>query len=274
LTGALDKYARVNGLRLHYLEWGGRNRETVLLLHGFGNCAATWYRLAGLLAAARRVIALDLRGHGDSEWSDTSAYTLDDHAADVAGLLAQLKIERVSLVGHSMGSAVAQRYAAKHPAGVERLVLVDSAPYFTEAALKVARARPAPPPPPASLAAAADHLALSDPTAPREVMLKEAVFLTRRHADGSLVWKCHQTSGLSELSAAEMAARWEILRSIRCPTLLLRGSRSQVLDAPVAAEMVRVMAAARLIEVPDAGHYVHRDNPERFEKAVLEFLGL
>ena len=125
LTGALDKSATINGLKLHYLEWGSQHREVVLLLHGFANCAATWYRLAKLLAVKRRVIALDHRGHGDSAWTELSAYTLDDHASDVAGLVAHLKVERLSVVGHSMGSAVAQRFAAMHPARVKRLVLVD-----------------------------------------------------------------------------------------------------------------------------------------------------
>jgi len=273
LAGATDKFATVNGLKLHYLEWGSENPDTVLLLHGFANCAATWYRLAGLLAAKRRVIAPDLRGHGDSDISESFDYTLDDHASDVAGLVAQQKIDRLSIVGHSMGSAVAQRYAARYPDKVTRLVLVDNGPRFGTAALKNVGARPAAPEHMATLDEAADYLALGDPFAPREVLLKEAVFLTRPDLDGRLIWKRHLASGLPQLTPADIEARWQILRSIVCPTLIVRGSQSQVFEAAVAAEMARVMAAARLIEIPGAGHYVHRDNPAAFDRAVLEFLG-
>jgi esterase len=273
LAGAADKFVTVNGLKLHYLEWGGANRETVVLLHGFANCAATWYRLAGLLAEKRRVIAPDFRGHGDSDWSAAFDYTLDDHASDVAGLVAQLEIERLSMVGHSMGSAVAQRYAAKYPGRVARLVLVDNGPRFGTAALNNVSARPAAPERMDSFEVAADYLALGDPFAPREVLLKEAEFLTRRDADGSLIWKRHQASGLPRLTPAEIEARWQILRSINCPTLIVRGDQSLVFEAAVAAEMSRVMASASLIEIPGAGHYVHRDNPAAFDGVVLEFLG-
>lgn len=273
LAGATDNFATVGGRKLHYLEWGSQHRETVILLHGFANCAATWYRPAQLLAAKRRVIAPDFRGHGDSAWSTSFEYTLDDHAADLDGLVAQLEIKRFSLVGHSMGSAVAQRYAARYPDVVTRLVLVDNGPRFGNAALKNVGARPAAPERLATLDEAADYLALGDPFAPREVLLKEAVFLTRRDTDGNLVWKRHQASGLPQLSAAEVEARWQMLKSIVCPTLIVRGAESLVFEAAVAAEMARVMASARLIEVPHAGHYVHRDNPAVFDRAVLGFLG-
>ena len=119
----------------------------------------------------------------------------------------------------------------------------------------------------------ADYLARGDPLAPREVLLNEAGFLTRHGPDGGLYWKSHQSSGLARQTPADIEARWQILRSIQCPTLIVRGDQSLVFEEAVAVEMPRVMAQAKLIEIPGAGHYVHRDNPDPFEEAVLGFLG-
>ncbi len=149
---------------------------------------------------------------------------------------------------------------------------MDTAPRFTAGALTRAAARPPAPERMASPEVTADYLALGDRFAPREILLREAGFLTRPDHDGGMRWKAHQTNRLPKLTPADIAARWRILKSIRCPVLIVRGQESPVFEAALALEMTRMMAAARLIQIPNAGHYVHRDNPELFDKAVLEFL--
>ena len=79
-----DKYIRVNQLRLHYLDWGKGGDKTLLLLHGFMSHAHMWDNLASELSARYHVLALDQRGHGDSEWSKEAYYSIDSHFSDIS----------------------------------------------------------------------------------------------------------------------------------------------------------------------------------------------
>jgi len=270
-----DKFMAINGLKLHYLEWGDPRKETVLLLHGFANCAATWMPVGGALSPYMHVVALDQRGHGDSQWADQERYRMADFVSDVAFLLDGLSVQKIKLVGHSMGSAVAQYFAAEYPGKVDRLVIVDNGPEIGEAVLKrILNHRTKVKTRFATLEEAADYLSRVDPLAPRELMLQETAYLTKKTDSGELTWKCHRmTSGSAGLpTEAELAERWEILGLITCPTLILRGAESGHLVRDVAEEMVKTMPRAELVEVEKAGHFIHRNNPGRFNELLSKFL--
>ena len=121
-----DKYIRVNQLRLHYLDWGKGGDKTLLLLHGFMSHAHMWDNLATELSARYHVLALDQRGHGDSEWSKEAYYSIDSHFSDISVFIESLGLEKVVILGHSMGGRNALFYAACAPEKVERLILVDA----------------------------------------------------------------------------------------------------------------------------------------------------
>src|SRR5690606_11887164 len=127
MTQPRDLFLEANRLRLHLLEWdgGGRGRP-VLLLHGFQEHAHAWDRTAPLLAATGlRVLALDMRGHGDSEWIGRDGYYhFADYVADLAAIVRQLG-GRVTLVGHSMGGNAAILYAGTEPERVGGLVVIE-----------------------------------------------------------------------------------------------------------------------------------------------------
>jgi 3-oxoadipate enol-lactonase len=113
------------GPRLAYRAWGSPEAPPLVLLHGLGEGAADWDGVAPAFGRSRRVYAPDLRGHGRSDWPGD--YSVELMAADVAGFLDALRLDRVDLIGHSMGGLVGYLLAGDHPARVRRLVLEDVA---------------------------------------------------------------------------------------------------------------------------------------------------
>src|SRR6266540_6577460 len=124
-TKPLDNTLDANGLPLHYLDWGNEAAPPMLLLHGFSGHAHTWDIFARAMCDQFRVLALDQRGHGDSDWAKDGAYGVDDHAADIGAFQDRLALGPLVLVGLSMGGRNAIRYTASHPGKVEQLVIVD-----------------------------------------------------------------------------------------------------------------------------------------------------
>src|SRR5262245_16856552 len=125
-----DRFARLDGLRIHFRDWLGPTPDAPLLvlLHGARGDAHVWDAFGPVLAARYRVIAVDARGHGESDWSPTHDYGVEDHVADVTQLIEALGYGTASLVGASMGGTTAYSVAALFPDVVERLVLVDISP--------------------------------------------------------------------------------------------------------------------------------------------------
>jgi pimeloyl-ACP methyl ester carboxylesterase len=120
---ALDKYVSVGGLRLHYLEYTG-NGQPIVLLHGLASSSRIWHMVASILAPGFRVLAFDQRGHGLSG-KPSSGYDFPTVARDLHAFLAELRVDRPVIVGHSWGAHVALEYAATYPERVAGIVLVD-----------------------------------------------------------------------------------------------------------------------------------------------------
>ena len=123
-----DRFFESGGLRLHYLEWGNANSLTLVLLHHVGSQAHVWDDFAGRMASEYHVLALDMRGHGDSQWADAQRYTTEDYASDVDALAAHLQLKRVVVLGGSLGGRVALVYAARNPDVVDALIMEDVGP--------------------------------------------------------------------------------------------------------------------------------------------------
>ncbi len=118
-----------NGVRLHYLDWGG-NGPAVVLLPGFSLTAHAFDEIATALSPKFRVIAVTPRGYGESDAPDTSAYTIETMVADLRALLDSLALRRVALVGHSISGSVIAAFAEEHPERVSKLVFLDAFPYI------------------------------------------------------------------------------------------------------------------------------------------------
>ena len=117
-------HVRVNGIRQHYLRYGGRGQPLVVV-PGITSPAITWGFVGERLGKTFDTYVLDVRGRGLSEGGPHLKYTLDDYARDVAEFAAALKLEQYVVVGHSMGGRIAARLGHRHPENIARLVIVD-----------------------------------------------------------------------------------------------------------------------------------------------------
>ena len=132
------RYFVHDGLRLHYWEWGDPREETYVFVHGARDQGRSWEPFLAALnergLPVKHAVALDLRGHGDSEWPGTSrGYQHEDFLADLAGLLKHLDKEPLTIIGHSLGGSMALLYAGAFPEKVKRMVLLESLGPFARA---------------------------------------------------------------------------------------------------------------------------------------------
>jgi pimeloyl-ACP methyl ester carboxylesterase len=278
-----------DGLSLHVLEWS-RDGTPLVLVHGFGNDAHIWDDAAPAVAECYRTVALDLRGHGDSDRDPECRYDYDFHVADLEAVFAALGIERVVLVGHSLGGRIATLFAGRHPDRMAGLVIVDSAPELdvrgtVRIRVDLQKTGGGGDPSFGSEAEYRDVLAHNYPAVSREILARMAHHGLRRRDDGRYEPKLDPAwfKGRSDAAADEAALRareerltremWDALANVPCPTLVVRGAASDVLSADVADRMVdEVLKHGQLAVIPRAGHSVMVDNPEAFRAALVGFV--
>src|SRR6266571_691106 len=125
---AADRFVTVNGLRIHYLEWGSTERQPLIMLHGIGRVAHMFDHIAPHFAANYHVMAVDMRGHGDSAWDPKGAYLVEDYTKDIEALAEQLHLRNIVIWGNSTGGRVAQVLAGMHPELVAAVISEDVGP--------------------------------------------------------------------------------------------------------------------------------------------------
>ena len=262
---------RINGLRLHLLEWGGPGRPALCFLHG-GSAHAHWFDLVTPAFAERfHVVSLDQRGHGESQWAEPPAYATEDFAGDLVGVMDALGWERMTVVGHSMGGHNAMAFAAWHPDRVSRLVIVDSRPTIPPDRLDRMHARghraPRLHPDPDS-AARAFRLLPRETVAVPELLRHLALegFVER---GGGWVYRFDPACNGSR----SPVDAWPLLGRIQAPTLIVRGELSPVLPAEMAERLRAAIPGATLVEIPGAYHHLVLDRPAAFVHALDAFLG-
>ena len=273
-----------DGRDVHLLEWS-QDGVPLLLLHGFGNEAHIWDDFAPAVAPHYRTLAMDHRGHGDSDWDPEGRYDHDSMVRDVESVTAALGIERLVLVGHSLGGRIATLFADRNATRMAGLVLVDIGPDLdprgvTRIQIDVASA---PQPTFASVEEYARALTLAYPAGRPDALLRMARHGIRRREDGRYELKMDpRLRGVGATESPEAAADrgramsellWKALARISCPTLVVRGAASDVLAPDTADRMVEeTLAQGRLAVVPQAGHSVMTDNPDGFREAVTSFV--
>lgn len=268
-------------LSLCVTEWSRRGLPCVML-HGFGDASCVWNYLAIRLAPQFRVAAMDLRGHGDSDWDPEARYDTETFIADLTRTTAALGFERMILVGHSLGADVAIRFAAENAAHVAALVIVDFGPELDEKGIdEVLRSFAAVPRAFESPEEYAEWLIARRPLAD-ETLLRQFARQSLRQ-DSSQKWAPKADAALashsqiSKLTASAGRYRdpdlWSTLGRINCPSLVVRGGGSGVLPHDVASRMAeQTLVDGRLATIAFAGHAVMMDNPAQFSASVIEFL--
>jgi pimeloyl-ACP methyl ester carboxylesterase len=274
----VDRFATVNGLRLHYLDWGEETAPPIIALHGLRSFGHNWDAVAREFADRYRVIALDQRGRGESDWHPDAAYYTDAYVSDLEELVGQLGLERFILMGHSMGGSNTIVYASRHPDQVRAAIVEDMGPAGATPAAAGARIG-------AELGRTPDHFAswaearaflrAERPHIGDEALELRLANTLKEVPDGRVTWKSDFAGIRRSFGNADPSRRidlWPHVRNLQCPTLVLRGAKSDALSAETAAAMAEANPKVRWVEVPDASHYVHDDNTEFFNREVARFL--
>ena len=257
---------RVNGLALGLAEWGGGAGLPRLLLHSLAAHGHWWDWVAPLWAGGRRVVALDFRGHGQSAHAAPPAYAFDDYAADVAGTLDALGLDRAALVGHSLGGYVGALVAARYPARVGALVIADMLTGWTaEQAALAERQAGRPAPEFASPADAGARFRLQPPEthAPTEVLRHLGEAGVRPAASGG--WRLGFDRAVFRHPPVDP---WAFLPRIGCPVLVIHGEGSALMDRAAAARVATAIPRGTPSTLPGAFHHLVLDAPAAFATAV------
>lgn len=253
--------------KLHILDWVGSG-QTVLFLHGGGLSAHTWSRVCAQINGRYHCLAVDLRGHGDSDWQ--SSYYIEDHVSDISEVVSHLD-KPVHLVGMSLGGVVSGHLiAALGSEKFHSLTLVDVAPGVNFSATSKLRnfmdARTVEDGVPALIEAA---IKLGSLSTIQDLRYRYAS-LTKQIQNGRLVWKQDRSRPIDYAHILErLQALNTITESFQLPTLLARGGRSKILDESSAKQFVSRCPNGSYSEIANAGHSVQEDNPTDLTTALL-----
>lgn len=270
----IDRFVEVNGLRLHYADWGGDPRkQTIVLLHGGAANTHWWDAVAPQLTSHGRVLALDFRGHGQSQWAVPQHYGPPAYVEDVRGLVAELSVPSVVLVGHSMGGMVAQWVTTNFPDIVKALAIID-APHGAPSLWRRLmwhwrrRARGGKRPELDSAEAIVKRFRLVPPETylSREALARLAILCAEPLPNGKWAFRFDpETRAWRRITSGMPRPN---LRRIAIPTLILRGAESTLISPRAMRKMNRRIRGSVAHEIPRAYHHVPLDNPDATAAAV------
>lgn len=275
-VSTVHRYAVDDGLSLAADVGGDPSAPAVILSHGGGQTRHSWgTAMRRLLADGYRVINVDARGHGESDWSPTGDYRIERLAADLKAIAATLPAPP-ALVGASMGGA-ASLLAAAEPGLARALILVDVVPRLNpqgaERIIAFMRARPDGF---ATIDEVADAVAAYYPQRPRPRDPSGLMKNLRRHADGRLHWHWDPAFVANSQVLSEpprfTEKLYEAARRIAVPTLLVRGMESDIVSEENIAEFRAHTPHLEVCDVHAAGHMVAGDRNDAFNEGVARFL--
>ena len=274
-------------LRLHYVDWGNPDKPLLLLVHGGRDHCRNWDATALALRDKWHVVAPDLRGHGDSAWSPDGNYDMLAFVYDLAQLIEHLGAPTVTIVAHSLGGNIALRYTGLFPDRVEKLVAIEGlgpspkiiadqaskplADYLRKwiankraAAGRVPKRYP-------DFDAALERMRAENGHLSEEQARHLTVHGINRNEDGSWSWKFDNyvnVWSIVDIPREEIAGLWA---GIGCPTLLLYGAKSWASN-PERDGRLAHFTTARVVEVEEAGHWLHHDQFDHFMAELRGFL--
>ena len=273
-------------LRLHYVDWGNAEASPLLLLHGGRDHCRNWDWVAEALRDQWHVIAPDLRGHGDSQWSPDGSYWMAGYIYDVAQLVHQQALAPVTIIAHSLGGVIALRYAGIYPDAVKKLVAIeglgppparlkerekDIATRVDEWIREQRGLSARLPRKYASIEDAFKRMQEENPHLTAEQARHLTVHGVNQNEDGTYSWKFDnyvRAWAPYDMRGRDIQLLWS---RIACPTLLLYGTESWA-GNPEEDGRARHFRHARVVGVERAGHWLHHDRLDEFLRIVRGFL--
>jgi pimeloyl-ACP methyl ester carboxylesterase len=274
-------------LRLHYVDWGNADKPPLLLLHGGRDHCRNWDWTAEALRDDWHIIAPDLRGHGDSQWSPDGSYTMAGYLYDLAQLIHQQRLAPVTIIAHSLGGNIALRYSGIYPESVARLVAIEGlgpTRMLAELAGKTIDKRMDEwiheqralagrlPRRYGSIEDAFRRMQEENPHLSAEQARHLTAQGVNQNEDGTYSWKFDNYVRAwppYDMSRRDIGSLWS---RIACPTLLLYGQESKS-GNPADDGRVEPFRHARVVGIDRAGHWLHHDRLDEFLRIVREFLG-
>jgi pimeloyl-ACP methyl ester carboxylesterase len=264
------EFVDLDGARLYYYAAGSRGAgEPVVFVHGFATSGHLWRDVVSLMPSGRRLVVLDLLGHGRSDPPGTRPLTLHAHAGRLLALLDTLGIESACVVGHGMGGAIAQSLALHWPPRVSRLALVASFAFGSW--------------PPRDVTIARATLAITRRLPPAWLLSMVRTELERGYADPLRATHSIDKYGrpfatpdgrdvlvrhIGALDARETAALAARLQEIRAPTSVIWGAQDPFLPSSLGRHLADAIPGATLEIVPGARHFVPEDAPRQLADAL------
>lgn len=264
-------HARSGELSIHYRRLGRKGRTPILIVHGLSYFSYDWLEVAQALGVDREVVAMDMRGFGDSGWSAAKDYSVPAMAQDIVNLLDHLGWSRAVLAGHSMGGRSATYVAAKHPARVAALVLVDYSPENAPAGTKRTTQAVADTPDAfASIEEAMKYFGKHDRARFEQYLKKTAAgYAVKRDPHFRDQFRKVLQTGERPKLGVDM---WQLIGEVRCPILSLRGARSDMYAPETAQKMQAANPRLRVVDIEGAGHNIAGDNPGGLVAALSSIL--
>jgi pimeloyl-ACP methyl ester carboxylesterase len=270
----------IGGLQLHYLDWGNAAAPPLVCVHGYTGSADAFNGFSRHFCDRFHIVALDVRGHGESAWSPGGAYTYRDQAGDLAAFADRLGLDQFILVGTSMGGIIAMTYAMEHGQRLRALVLNDIGPEVEQGSQRITQVVGSRPD---EFATLDDAMAYRREVSPivagrgaadqREL----ALGVLRRRPDDKWGWKMDPAYIRQRVEHGPPVRPnlWPALARLACPALVIWGTDSDVLSEAQARRMIETLPKASLLAIPGVGHAPSLVEPaslaglERFLLGVL-----
>ena len=257
--------------------FGNAGSPRLVFLHGLMGGWVNWKRVISALEPRFQILAFDQRGHGQS-FHPPSGYSPDDYAEDLYLISEELGWSHFSLVGHSMGGRNAFVFASRFPAKVDRLVVEDMGPEAKPHSVDDYKMLLGQIPTPFATKREAKEFFMNDfqnihwERDPKTVLGSFLYMNIVELPDGRADWRFSKRGILDSVSEGRGRDQWQEWESVSCENLVIRGENSRELSPEVFQEMLKRNSRAQGALVPNAGHWVHSDQPERFIQILEGFL--
>jgi len=265
----------VGRMRFHYLDWGNRDLPTIVFLHGGALNAHTWDLCCLALRDDYHCVALDQRGHGDTDWSHDADYSLGAQLADTNGFVDHLGLDRFILVGMSLGAINSLAFAVAHPERLSNLVIIDAGPEMRRPGSSRIRDFVNGVAETVTIEAIIEKALQFNPRRDPTILRRSLMHALRQQPDGTWRWKYDRRRFQvldQERHRAERAGLADGLARIACPTLVVRGGESDVFHEEDLQRLVDRLPNGRGVTIPRAGHTVQGDNPKDLVAELRRFL--